>query len=1348
MAIYIQTRVESRFRFCITSSSMEYDHDDCLSDYDIDDIEYGDDVAEERTREEVCAEVYTAPDTSAMVESVEVPAVVEECSDSDDDTTPCTDLFARRMIGRITAEEKKKEEWLAAQRAADEKVEADMQERLAHVVGTEQFREADPDKIRKIIAESALGLLPSLPAISPEYMVTSKRLYTESIGTHVIREIEVIGKRSNIRFVHCATFDLAVKHAEYSVSSSRIDNPICMHEQVLGNYPFKAVLDVDIKKGSAEFDMAVRKATHEHVDVHKVILNVLVNEFVQVSFAMGGVRKNVLPYVVWANRKDKLSFHIIAHDEGMICRDRVHMVEFIDRLKANLISSSVPSRSEAAKYVRTMLGGSDTYIDTGLVKKKMFSLRLPLFDKIAESNGDIKEGSMLKPYAPEYTPASYSSYFLQRLDVVWHATKISTQQPGTMPVSDEMLSKLVTDVVTQFPEFVLCKVEPMESIIATFKRVAKTRCRCPPHNGGNPGRCPECPEDIEKCKLQPHKPDKSIDGLHESKGAFITRSNHRGFDKYTLFCGGCEKPKKIYEVIDGVRDTSLTSVCKYMKSSIVGNTKYLYGSGGMIPDIDEDITTLGLDYYVMSAYGTGKTRYISAIVEMVRATGYILIISPRKSLSAKYVKDIGARSYESLTGAERFDPVNDHVCVVQFDSLHRVPPGMRFDFVVIDEPAALINHIQSNTIRIGSFDMSKPLVSVTNMTNQIRLQEILRPNQSSSIVVLDNDLSDDIIDAFAAVRVLANGTPIEKKIYVNGYKPYTKVKSTIDSETGAEIRMKEHLFEVFLKKNMPLCVEGKHRGAGVSCHTAKSAKKLYDDVCTHVRNSIGEEYVSRVALYTGNSDSTMKREHFSDVNAHWESMLVVIFTQTVSVGVSFDGPHFTHMYADFRDMWHGITAVQSVQSLFRFRSVKQMYLAIAKPTRENITYGKIITNKHQLAKEVELLHRMTHIGVYGDCYIATPAHLHGQIQATPRLSETNDEAVAAMMELMDKNFLNRIWVYDALVHGITMSNPVAYVDYLLRKVGIEPVYVKKESLADTVEGIEEVLKYYQEAVKAARDEMKQARVDEIEHCKAVISTLLEGDEEESKPLIERYPNLAVCMSLVKEPEPEPKKKPKKQTEEEYELAYNEASGRSEKVRNYTEGERPIIRVYYAWKNIGHVHINDITLKDVCDADSIYMINQARDYISKAKSHRFSDVAKDPRLITLSHCRSILTGIWGYNDEAIRQMCNVRVSAEELLGETHRATIHGLACVANKLTGKRVIRGKIEEIDLTNPRMAIAILNAYLQWCGASATRIKIGKAQKPYYEIEWKYAPPEEMEESAPGIEAETVRYTIVEWGM
>ena len=1067
--------------------------------------------------------------------------------------------------------------------------------------------------------------------------------------------------------------------------------------------------------------MAERKAAKELMAVQDVFAKVLVNEFVQVSYTLGSVRKTCLPYVVWANREDKLSFHIIAHDDGMICRNNKHMVEFTDRMKANLLGRSKTGTSEAHKYVCRILGESKDFIDTGLVGKKMFSLRLPMFEKIAEKGGEIKKGSLLKPFKPEYTPARYESYFLQRMDIVWNSTKVSPQSASISAVCDETLSRVISGVTEKFPEFVLAKTSPDQSIVASFKRVAPHACRC---------------------TESPH--EKIHDG---SRGAFIVRSSHRGMDKFTVFCAGGDKPRKIYHVIEGVSDTSTTGVHKHIKDCTRGSSRYLYGSGCMIPEIPEDSDHMNTDIYVLSSYGTGKTKYISAVVEKHRHTGYVAIVSSRKSLSAKYVRDLGARSYEDLTSGEKFDEENDHVIVVQFDSLHRIPASMRFDVLIIDEPAALINHMQSNSVRIGSFDMSKPIKSVSSMGNQIALSILLTPTRSNAIMVLDNDLSDDIIDTFSSVRVLHDGSPIEKKIYINDYKPYTHVKAVIDSEEGSDVRMREHLFGTFLNENAPLCREGKHRGAAISCHTAKAAEKLYEDVCSYVRSNLGEGYLSKVAIYTGYSGTAYKREHFSDVNEHWKDKLVVIFTQTVSVGVSFDGPHFTHMYGDFRGMWHSITAVQTVQSLFRFRHVEHMYLAVAKPSREHMSYGKIITNKHQLAREIELLSKMTMEGVYGDRYISAPAHIHGQIQAITQLSETNDEAVGAIMKLIGKSFTNLAWVYDELVRGLTMSNPVAYIDYLLRKVGIKPSYVERKSFGATEEEIDKVIEGYRQAAKAHKKAVDEMRSAQLEECKAIVRELLEYDESKSD-MLARYPNLAECMGLVEPSEPEPKKQQKRTEIEELDEFYTATCERSDKARVYTENERSLIRVYYAWKNIGQTHINDITLSDVVSADNIYMINQARESISEARKHKMASLARDPRLITLSHCRSILTDIWGFNDEAIRMMTNVRISGARLLSGEFEETLLGLATVANKLTGKRVVRGKVEDLDLTNAKTVNALINAYLTWCGASVVCVTAGKSRTSYHEIQWLYAPPEEVSEIDPRRAANFDEYTIVEWGL
>ena len=85
----------------------------------------------------------------------------------------------------------------------------------------------------------------------------------------------------------------------------------------------------------------------------------------------------------------------------------------------------------------------------------------------------------------------------------------------------------------------------------------------------------------------------------------------------------------------------------------------------------------------------------------------------------------------------------------------------------------------------------------------------------------------------------------------------------------------------------------------------------------------------KIGFYCGDTPQSVKREHFADVNAHWASYNVLIYTPTVSAGVSFEQKHYDVLFGYFTDQSCPVSTC--VQMMGRIRDVakKEYYICIA-----------------------------------------------------------------------------------------------------------------------------------------------------------------------------------------------------------------------------------------------------------------------------------------------------------------------------------------------------------------------------------------------------------------------------------
>jgi hypothetical protein len=323
-----------------------------------------------------------------------------------------------------------------------------------------------------------------------------------------------------------------------------------------------------------------------------------------------------------------------------------------------------------------------------------------------------------------------------------------------------------------------------------------------------------------------------------------------------------------------------------------------------------DLDAMGArDNYVKSFWGTGKTRMASELIKRLdadtkaqhRRPARVLFISSRKSLSTGIATDLGLTDYRQITGIYDDAAIRLHPrTVFQLESLKRIPSDVKpFDLVIVDEPAALFAHTYA-----GSHSARLGLTSATGLIKR-----------AGRLYVSDNDLSTEMIRAF---RQLRKGMP--SRVLVNGFKSWEG--TTVDILTGlpSAIETRRRLFKFADDQRTQRDAGAEWSGAVVPCHSKKVADSIYVEAV--------ERYgADLVRLYTGFTKDADKARDFKSPTESWEGVALVIYTTTVSVGVSCASAHISDCFAFFMGMVDGrlIAGSQaSAQMLFRCRKLKRV----------------------------------------------------------------------------------------------------------------------------------------------------------------------------------------------------------------------------------------------------------------------------------------------------------------------------------------------------------------------------------------------------------------------------------------
>ena len=317
------------------------------------------------------------------------------------------------------------------------------------------------------------------------------------------------------------------------------------------------------------------------------------------------------------------------------------------------------------------------------------------------------------------------------------------------------------------------------------------------------------------------------------------------------------------------------------------------------------------DIYAGSAWGTGKTNHYMTLCKTLmdkNPKAAICIVSCRISLTNDLAASVRALGIPLHMYSELKGPIHPMpgVLIIQVDSVKRIVTTEKpYDLLIEDELNGIVAHCcQLDPIRRQSSHI-KDLTTLSMLARATR-----------RIIISDNDLTTAQVRAIQALRP---GKP--SRVYRNAWQPWKGRPADIDCGTYAHARLK-------IKLDARLDAQNTLRDAGavwgttvVPCHSRRWA------------DALAAEYDAKygdwaVKLYTGEVDDAIKKHDFSNVDSVWGGEtrpLVIIFTGTVSVGVSCTSPLVNGLYAFFEP--NNAAVPQSAQMLARARAMPAFHIA-------------------------------------------------------------------------------------------------------------------------------------------------------------------------------------------------------------------------------------------------------------------------------------------------------------------------------------------------------------------------------------------------------------------------------------
>lgn len=304
---------------------------------------------------------------------------------------------------------------------------------------------------------------------------------------------------------------------------------------------------------------------------------------------------------------------------------------------------------------------------------------------------------------------------------------------------------------------------------------------------------------------------------------------------------------------------------------------------------------------VHAAMKMGKTKalkaYLTRYFNSTMRPPIIRFVSFRQTFSGNIKeKFTDFTLYNEVKG-----PLNADKLIVQVESLHRldVQGGMEPpDLLILDECESIFEQFDSGLLR-GNFNDCFA-----------KFQYLMR--YSKHVICMDANVSDRTYRILMQMRPIFAETVASGDQIVYHCNRYKNARDDKYFVCGNKIKWLGLLYS---------SIEADERIA-VPTSSLNEAKVLAANLEKKYRGK-------NIKLYSSETAQSEKREHFADVNTHWSQYDVLIYTPTVSAGVSFEQKHFNKIFGYFTDLSCPVETCQQMIGRIRDVADHHFYICIA-----------------------------------------------------------------------------------------------------------------------------------------------------------------------------------------------------------------------------------------------------------------------------------------------------------------------------------------------------------------------------------------------------------------------------------
>jgi len=367
---------------------------------------------------------------------------------------------------------------------------------------------------------------------------------------------------------------------------------------------------------------------------------------------------------------------------------------------------------------------------------------------------------------------------------------------------------------------------------------------------------------------------------------------------------------------------------------------------------------------VKAGMGVGKTKGLLDMLDGLDESKSVIVITYSISLANKYLHEFqkyNFKSYQNISG-----PIHENRLIICLDSMHRINK-CNYDYVIIDEGVSVLNHMDSDLMReksIVSANLFATLVEsqrvyfldaqvdnilVYNYVDLLSKEKDCKPYWiKNEFVRKDNKIANikvctkhntkareqaiiqiiDLLENNKKVAVASSTKGFADEIFERIQQKYGDTKKVTEVvqkiNNNKKHKIKRNTINIQKNKINKYFKINTNKRNIISYPKKQTIKKKTKQLQINFDITSDSKKIKKVILHTRDTN----KEELKNVNKLWKTADCVVYSPSVTAGISFEHEHFDHLVAYFENSTMTPSVDMAIQQLYRVRKVPEMSIYI------------------------------------------------------------------------------------------------------------------------------------------------------------------------------------------------------------------------------------------------------------------------------------------------------------------------------------------------------------------------------------------------------------------------------------